>query len=142
MYPFHPRHGETVLVRRRFNYRGTDLIAIAQPDGTLTCIPEWMTRESAARIKLTAEPHFSLEDLRSLRVEIDRLLEFLPSDSKGEIDEHDAKKRNSGAAATAAVRSRTTKRGPVTDPEDSAVDSARSPVSRHRRFTRDQGERR
>ena len=77
MYPFHPRHGETVLVRTRFTYRGTEVVAIAQPDGTLTCIPEWMTRESASRIKLAAEPHFSLEDLRSLRVEIDRLLEFL-----------------------------------------------------------------
>jgi hypothetical protein len=142
MYPFHPRHGETVLVRRRFTYRGTELVAIAQPDGTLTCIPEWMTRESAARIKLTAEPHFSLEDLRSLRVEIDRLLVFLPSDSKGEIAEYDAKKRNSRTVATAAVRSSTAKRGPVTYPEDSTVGSARSTVSRHRRVARDQRARR
>ncbi len=133
MYPFHPRHGGTVLVRRRFTYRGTDLVAIAQPDGTLTCIPEWMTRESAARIKLTAEPYFSLEDLRSLRVEIDRLLEFLPSDSKGEIAEYDA---------TTAVRSSTAKRGPVTDPEDSTVGFARSTVSRHRRVARNQRDRR
>jgi hypothetical protein len=142
MYPFHPRHGETVLVRRRFTYRGTELAAIAQPDGTLTCIPEWMTRESAARIKLTAEPHFSLEDLCSLRVEIDRLLEFLPSDSKGEIAEYDAKKRNSRTVATAAVRSSAAKRGLVTNPEDSTVGSARSTVSRHRRIARDQRDRR
>jgi hypothetical protein len=26
MYPFHPRHGETVLVRKRFTYRGTELV--------------------------------------------------------------------------------------------------------------------
>ena len=140
MYPFHPRHGETVLVRKRFTYRGTELVAIAQPDGTLTCIPEWMTRESAARIKLTAEPHFSLEDLRSLRVEIDRLLEFLPSDSKGEIAEYDAS--NSRTVATAAVRSSAAKRGLVTNPEDSTVGSARSTVSRHRRVARDQRDRR
>ena len=40
-----------------------------------------MTRESAARIRLSVEPRFSLEILRSLRAEVDALLGFLPSDS-------------------------------------------------------------
>ena len=47
MYPFHPRYGEIVLVQRRFAYRGVDLVVIPQPDGSVACIPEWMTHESA-----------------------------------------------------------------------------------------------
>ena len=74
MYPFHPRCGETVLVQRRFAYRGVDLVVIPQPDGSTACIPEWMTHERAARFKLSTEPQFSLETLRSLCVEIDALL--------------------------------------------------------------------
>ena len=56
MYPFHPRCGETVLVQRRFAYRGIDLVVIPQPDGSIACIPEWMTNEQAARFKLSIEP--------------------------------------------------------------------------------------
>ena len=79
MYPFHPRYGETVFVQRRFAYRGVDLVVIPQPDGSVACIPEWTTHERAARFKLSAEPQFSLENLRSLRAEIDALLGFLQS---------------------------------------------------------------
>ena len=74
MYPFHPRYGETVLVQRRFAYRGVDLVVIPQPDGSIACIPEWMTSEQAARFKLSIEPCFSLEILRSMRAEVDALL--------------------------------------------------------------------
>jgi hypothetical protein len=56
MYPFHPRCGETVLVQRRFAYRGIDLVVIPQPDGSIACISEWMTNEQAARFKLSIEP--------------------------------------------------------------------------------------
>jgi len=82
MYPFHPRYGETVLVQRRFAYRGVELVVIPQPDGSVACIPAWMTHERAARFTLSAEPHFSLENLRSLRAEADALLNFLQSDSQ------------------------------------------------------------
>jgi len=123
-------------------YRGVDVVAIERHDGSFTWIPEWMTRECAACIKLAAEPHFPLDDLRLLRTEIDLILKFLPSDSKGEIDEHDAKKRNSGTTATAVVRSSTAKRDPVTNPDVSAVGSARNSVSRHRQIARGQGGRR
>jgi hypothetical protein len=106
MYPFHPRYGETVPVQRRFAYRGVDLVAIPQPDGSVACIPEWMTHERAARLKLSTEPQFSLENLRSLRVEIDALLAFLLSDLKREPDGHEAQKHKSREAAAATVRSR------------------------------------
>ena len=33
-YPFHPRCGETVLIIRRFGYRGVELVVIPQPDGS------------------------------------------------------------------------------------------------------------
>ncbi len=95
MYPFHPRCGETVLIQRRYTYRGIDLVVIPQPDGSVACMPEWMTNESSARFTICAEPNFSLEILRSLRAEIDALLAFLPSDSNTEKDGHDAQHRQS-----------------------------------------------
>src|SRR5271166_6921053 len=55
-YPFHPRCGETVLILRRYAYRGTDLVVIPQPDGSVACIPAWMTQESAAHHKVSIEP--------------------------------------------------------------------------------------
>src|ERR1700738_652351 len=73
-YPFHPRCGETVLIVRQYAYRGTEMVVIPQPDGSVACIPSWMTRESAAHHQLRAEPRLFLEALRSLRSEIDALL--------------------------------------------------------------------
>jgi len=64
-YPFHPRCGENVPVFRRFAYRGEDLVVIPQPDKSIACIPERMTHEQAAQIKLAVEPSFPLEILRS-----------------------------------------------------------------------------
>src|ERR1700731_4338399 len=46
-YPFHPRCGETVLIARQYAYRGAELVVIPQPDGSVACIPVWMTHESA-----------------------------------------------------------------------------------------------
>src|SRR5216684_5686276 len=73
-YPFHPRCGETVLIVRQYAYRGSELVVIPQPDGSVACIPAWMTHESAAHHQLCTEPRFSLDVLRSLRAEIDALL--------------------------------------------------------------------
>jgi len=50
-YSFHPRCGETVLIVRRFAYRGVELVVIPQPDGSSACIPAWMTHEAAARCR-------------------------------------------------------------------------------------------
>src|SRR5947208_2837450 len=55
-YPFHPRCGETVLIAKQYAYRGAELVVIPQPDGSVACIPSWMTHESAAHHQLRAEP--------------------------------------------------------------------------------------
>src|SRR6201998_2633935 len=47
-YPFHPRCGESVLILREYAYRDAELVVIPQPDGSVACIPAWMTHESAA----------------------------------------------------------------------------------------------
>jgi hypothetical protein len=80
-YPFHPRCGEAVLIIRQYAYRGTNVVVIPQPDGSVACIPTWMTHEAAARHRICAEPRLSLDALRALRAEADALLGFLRSDS-------------------------------------------------------------
>jgi len=77
-----------VLIKRRLEYRGVELVVILQPDGSLACIPAWMTRESAAQYELSEEPNFSLDILRSLRADIDALLGFLHPESKVEEADH------------------------------------------------------
>src|SRR6202008_4625098 len=92
-YPFHPRCGETVLIVRQYAYRGSELVVIPQPDGSVACIPAWMTHESAAHHQLRSEPRFSLDVLRSVRSEIDALLGFLQSDLRMEKAQNEAQKR-------------------------------------------------
>ena len=58
-----------MLIQRRYAYRGIDLVVIPGPDGSVACLPAWMTHEAAAHFKLSAEPFFPLEILRSLREE-------------------------------------------------------------------------
>jgi hypothetical protein len=79
-YRFHPRCGETVLIIRRLNHRGVELVVIPQPDNSLACIPAWITHETAAHYGFSEEPSFPLHILRSLRAEIDALLGFLRSE--------------------------------------------------------------
>jgi hypothetical protein len=97
-YPFHPRCGESVPVFRRFAYRGVDLVVIPQPDGSIACIPEWMTHEQATHLTLSAEPCFQLEILRTMRAEVDALLAFLPSESPREKNAHETQSRKSRPA--------------------------------------------
>ena len=101
-YRFHPQCGETVPILRQFACRGVDLVAIPQPDGSVACIPAWMTHESSAHHQLCIEPGFSLDVLRSLRSEIDALLSFLPSDSKVEKAHDDEEVRR---CPTRSIRS-------------------------------------
>ena len=89
--------GETVLIIRQYAYRGTNLVVIPQPDGSVACIPTWMTHESAAQHKVCVEPRLSLDVLRALRTEIDALLSFLRSDSGMEGAKHEAERRESTA---------------------------------------------
>jgi hypothetical protein len=89
-YRFHPRFGETVLIKRRLAYRGIELVVIVQPDSSLACIPAWMTQEAAAQYTLSDKPDFSVDILRSLRVTVDALLSFLQFESKAEKADNDA----------------------------------------------------
>jgi hypothetical protein len=57
--------GETALILKQCAYRGTDLVVIPQPDGSVACIPAWITHESAAQLKVCVEPHLSLDVLRA-----------------------------------------------------------------------------
>ena len=53
-----------MLILRRYAYRGVELVVIPQPDGSVACIPEWMTSSSRRRhFKLSAEPRFSPGDI-------------------------------------------------------------------------------
>jgi hypothetical protein len=129
-------------VFRRFAYRGAELVVIPQPDGSIACIPEWMTEERSSRFMLTPEPQFSLENLRSLRATIDVLLKFLPSDSTKEKDGHEAQTSETRKSRAKSVRTGGAARQPAADAESAAGDPARSAVRRDRSGTRNRGERR
>src|SRR6266446_10489129 len=96
-YPFHPRCGESVLFARQYTYRGSELVVILQPDGSVACIPAWVTHESAARHQLRAEPRFSLDVLRSLRAEIDAVLGCLQPASSMEKAANEAQEHRHSA---------------------------------------------
>ena len=80
------------------------MVVIPQPDGSVACIPAWMTHESAAHHQLRAEPRLSLDILRSLRAEIDTLLGFLQSDSGMENANNEAQERKYSAGPVRAGR--------------------------------------
>ena len=71
-----------MLIRRRLEYRGLELVVILQPDNSFACIPAWMTHQAAAHYTLKGTPCFSVDILRSLRAETDALLGFLRSKIK------------------------------------------------------------
>ena len=83
---------------------GADLVVIPQPDGSVACIPAWMTHESAAQHKVCVEPRLSLDVLRALRAEIDALLSFLQSNSGMEGARHEAERRESTAGPVRSGR--------------------------------------
>src|SRR5712671_517430 len=112
-YPFHPRCGETVLILKQYAHRGIDLVVIPQPDGSFASIPAWMTHESAAQYKVGVQPLFSLDVLRTLRAEVDALLQ---SDSGMEGAKHEAEGRDSTA--------RSVRRGRLSDVADSRTEGA------------------
>jgi hypothetical protein len=131
-----------VPVFRRFAYRDVDLVVIPQPDGSVACIPEWMTHEQAAHFKLSAQPHFSLENLRSLRAEIDALLAFLPSESTREKDGHDAKGRKSRQPAARTIRSGRAERRSDAGAESALGQACGDAAAGDRRSARNRGGRR
>ena len=137
-YPFHPRCGETVLIIRRFAYRGTELVVIPQPDNSIACIPAWMVQETAAQCSLSVEPQFSLEVIRSLRAEVDALLSFLQPDSKVEEDSNHVPIRTS---PTKFVRRGPAARRIGARTEDRVGDVGEGPAARDRDSAGKQGDR-
>ena len=91
-----------MFIVRQYAYRGVEQVVILQPDGSVACIPAWMTHESAAHHQLRTEPQFSLDVLRSVRSEIDALLGFLQSDSRMEKARNEAQKRKQSAGPVRA----------------------------------------
>src|SRR6201987_999640 len=128
-YPFHPRCGESVLIARQYAYRGAELVVIPQSDGSVACIPAWMTHESAAQHQLRAEPRLSLDILRSLRAEIDVLLGFFQSDSGVENGNNEAQERKHSAGPVRPGRA-SCPASPLT--EGTADKAGRSPAARDR----------
>src|SRR6516162_5312654 len=128
-YRFHPRFGETVGVRRRLERGGAVFLVVHQLDGTLACLPVWMTDEAASRFEIGDEPRFPLDVLRSLRNEVDALLGFLASDSKTERPENDAPIRESPAKS---VRGRATVHRTACSSKERARDGHRSAAARDR----------
>jgi len=86
-----------VLITRRLERSGVEFVVVRQPDGSHACLPAWITHEATAQFEISDEPGFSLDILRSLRIEVDALLGFLPSESKTEKAENDAPIRKSPA---------------------------------------------
>jgi hypothetical protein len=95
-----------VLIVRQYAYRGLELVAIPQPDGSVAGIPAWMTHESASHHQLRAEPRLSIDVLRSVRAEIGSLLGFLQSDARMEKAKNEAQKRKHFSRTCSSKRSR------------------------------------
>src|SRR6516162_1551845 len=87
---------------RQYTYRGAEVVVIPQLDGSVACIPAWMTHESAAHHQLRAEPRLSLDLLRSVRAETSALLGFLQSDTGMEKARNEAQRRKHSAGPVRA----------------------------------------
>src|SRR5215471_11224187 len=138
-YRFHPRFGETVLIRRQLEYRGVELVVVLQPDGSLACTPAWMTREAAAQYALSEKPRFSVDILRSLRAAADVLLRSLLSEPKTEKADNAAPIQK---PATEPVRGRGASRRSGGRTDERSGGSGGSPAARDRDCTGEQGDRR
>src|SRR5215472_15225819 len=138
-YRFHPRFGETVLIRRQLESRGVELVVVLQPDGSLACTPAWMTREAAAQYALSEKPRFSVDILRSLRAAADVLLRSLLSEPKTEKADNAAPIQK---PATEPVRGRGASRRSGGRTDERSGGSGGSPAARDRDCTGEQGDRR
>jgi hypothetical protein len=128
-YRFHPRFGETVSVRRRLERGGAAFLVVHQLDDTFACLPAWMTDEAASRFQIGGEPRFPLDVLRSLRNEVDALLDFLATESKTERPENDAPIQDSPAKP---VRGRATVRRTACSSKERTRDGHRGAAARDR----------
>src|SRR5439155_22254037 len=102
-YPFHPRHGEMVVITGRNRQGNVDVLIIRQPDGTLAHIPAWMMHEEASLHHIGEVARLPLDRLREVRLAIDGLLNFLSADSDLEGGRDEA---GDSEAAVGSVRVR------------------------------------
>ncbi|MGL4963531.1 MAG: DUF5372 family protein, partial [Inquilinus sp.] len=78
-YPFHPRHGETVVAVGAKRHAGAEHLIVRQPDHTLALLPRWMTEPEAALHRLIPSPRLPIARLADLRALVDTLLEHFSS---------------------------------------------------------------
>ena len=83
-YRFHPRAGQRVEVTRRHRFRGTEVLVVRQPDGTLAQIPMWMCSPGAATLAVVDRPRVALDALRDLRLVLDAVLPLCSHTDVGE----------------------------------------------------------
>ena len=123
-YRFHPRFGEAVMVRRRLERGGVPFVVVLQPDGSFACLPAWMTEPQASRFEISAQPEFSLDGLRALRIEVDALLGLLACESKPGEANHDASVRRASqtSSSTKPVRQSRARRRADADGQGRARD--------------------
>ncbi|MGB8398900.1 hypothetical protein, partial [Bradyrhizobium sp.] len=142
LYPFHPRCGETVLVRRRLLNHDVEHVVIVQPDGSLAHLPAWMLNEAAARFTISDAPRFPVEILLSMRVAIDALLTSLSSESTMETEGYEPMYQKSRTPRSRSVRNRATARDVAASPKAATDCTGGSPAGRDRRDTGNRGGRR
>jgi hypothetical protein len=122
-----------ILKRQRF--AGTEVFVVRQPDGTLSHVPCWMMREAAAHHVVCPEPLLALPSLRDLRIEIDAVLVFLRSGSKGKGEEN----AHCDSPVKRSVRGGKTYNGSIANSEKPDADAASGDADRGFHDDRDRG---
>jgi hypothetical protein len=59
------------------------MLVIEQPDKTMALLPQWMTEQAAAAVKVREAPRFPIADLRTLRQVADAALSLLSDRGDG-----------------------------------------------------------
>ena len=92
-YRFHPRAGAQVEVVRR---RRPAHLVVRQPDGTLSCLPEWMTRPEASAFDVRDVPVLPRRALAALRAVVDACFSSETEPMEGERGDAMAAKVEAG----------------------------------------------
>ena len=88
-YRFHPRAGDQVEVVGGRGFRGQKYLVVRQPDGTLACLPEWMTSPHAASFEVCEVPILPASALSALRAVIDAFFLSETEPTRGRCDEEE-----------------------------------------------------
>ena len=101
-YPVHPRCGESVLIFGQYAYRDAELVVIPQPDGSVACLPVWMTHRPLRSLR-QRQPGANIALARQLLGATDRAPSTDQSD--GAEGGQDDEKRNTCSYRGGRVRS-------------------------------------